>query len=107
MKVLLQHLLKLHMQPSRVSRSWVVTIINQQQEIRRILNGIPSLAAHAEHLFEEAYGDAVRLAAAETRIPARDFPKELPWTMDAALAFVPPDPSAPSRKRRARVAAKQ
>jgi hypothetical protein len=107
MKVLLQHLLKVRMQPDRVSRGWIVTIINQQQEIRQILTGIPSLAAQAEHLFEETYADAIRLASAETRIPTRNFPGESPWTLQDALAFVPPDPPAAPRKRRASPAAKE
>jgi hypothetical protein len=98
--VLLQHLLKLRMQPARLSRSWIVTIVTQQQEIAGLLTGIPSLASHAEKLLAEAYADGVRLAAAETGIPVGDFPTQSPWTVQAALAFAVPDLPRPARKRR-------
>jgi hypothetical protein len=98
--VLLQHLLKLRMQPQRMTRSWVLTIIVQQQDIAGLLTSIPSLATHAENLLDEAYAAAVRRAAAETRIPEQKFPPQSPWTMRQALAFVPPDLPQPTRKRR-------
>ena len=92
--VLLQHLLKVRVQPAKFSRSWVLAIIHQQQHVRDILRGIPSLVLHAREMLEEAYADAVHLAAAETSIPLKTFPAESPWTIEAALAFVASDPSA-------------
>ncbi len=99
--VLLQHLLKVRMQPDLLSRSWLLTIVHQQQRIRRLLKAIPSLASHMEKLFEDAYSDAVGLAATETGIPAGEFPPQPPWTVQAALAFVPPELPPPAPKRRA------
>jgi Domain of unknown function DUF29 len=99
--VLLQHLLKVRMQPQRLTRSWVLTVLAQQQQIRDILAGTPSIATYAPALFEEAYPNAVRRAAAETGIPFRDFPSASPWTLEAALAFAVPDPPPPPRYRRA------
>jgi len=98
--VLLHHLLKVRMQPARLTRSWALTIVVQQQDIAGLLTSIPSLATHAKNLFDEAYADAVRRAAAETRIPAQKSPPQSPWTMQQALAFVPPDLPAPVIKRR-------
>jgi len=104
--VLLQHLLKVLKQPDRLSRSWRLTILVQQREIRGILKGIPSLAAQAETFLNEAFADAVRAAAAETGIPVREFPKSSPWTVQEALTFAPPEPAEPSTKRKARRADK-
>jgi Domain of unknown function DUF29 len=98
--ILLQHLLKLRMQPERPARSWVLAILSQQASISDLLGGISSMATHAPDLFDEAYAVAVRLAAAETRIPAQDFRPQSPWTMQQALASVPPDLPAPAIKRR-------
>ena len=98
--VLLQHLLKVRMQRDRLTRSWVLSILTQQQEISALLAGIPSMATHAEALFEEAYSDAIGRAVAETRIQVSRFPPRSPWTMREALAFVSPDPPSPTRRRR-------
>ena len=97
--VLLQHLLKVGMQRDRLTRSWVLTILTQQQEISALLAGIPSMTTHAEALFEEAYSDAIGRAVVETRIPVGRFPPRSPWTMQEALAFVAPVPPTRSGKR--------
>lgn len=99
---LLQHLVKLKMQPEKMTRSWVLTIVHQQNAVRRLFRGIPSMRQHADRPFSEAYEDAVREAGAETGIPARQFPTTTPWTMDEALAFEPemPEPTPPPRKRK-------
>lgn len=98
--VLLQHLLKVRMQPVKVSRSWLSTIVGQQDEIRSIFRDAPSIAQHAERLFEEAYPAAVRKAAAETGIPAARFPADKPWTIEEALAITPEIPAASASRRR-------
>ncbi len=104
--VLLQHLLKVRMQPERLSRSWRVTILTEQREVSEIVTGTPSLGAQAGTLLVEVYPDAVRLASTETGIPVRDFPKSSPWTVQEALTFAPPEPAEPSTKRKARRADK-
>lgn len=90
--VLLQHLLKVQLQPQRLSRSWVNTIVEQQQEIDTLLNSIPTLRTYLPELFDPAYRDAVRRAAKETRIPEQRFPQQSPWTLEQALKFDPPEP---------------
>ncbi len=96
--VLLQHLLKLTMWPRRFGRSCALTVIVEQQEISAIFDGTPGISTYAPQLFAEAYADAKQLLAAETGVPHGEFPRESPWTMEAALAFEPP--AAPARKRR-------
>ena len=54
---------------------------------------------HLPELYAKAYADARGDAAAETGIAISRFPEINPWTLDEALAFVPPEP--PPRARRA------
>ncbi len=96
--VLLHHLLKLRLQPDRLTRSWVMTIIEQQSEVRSIIESIPSLGRQAEAIATEAYPDAVRRAARETGLAHQRFPAVSPWTLHEALIFEPPEP-APRGKR--------
>jgi len=100
--VLLQHLLKARMQPAKMYRSWLRTIVHQQNEIRSTFRDIPSIARYAEQLFADAYSAAVREASAETGIPSARFPEASPWTVQDALEFTPALPKAavPSRGKR-------
>ena len=97
--VLLHHLLKCQFQPSRLTRAWVSTILEQQSEIRSLIDAIPSLGRQADTLAAAAYADAVRRAARETGLPAARFPATPPWTVQAALAFDPPEPAPRGRRR--------
>ncbi len=100
--VLLQHLLKVRLQPGRLAPNSVLTILRQQQEILRMLKSIPSMGQHTDELFDDAYERAVRLAAAETGRSASDFPARSPWSTDEALAFAPPEPKRRTSSRRPR-----
>jgi hypothetical protein len=91
--VLLLHLLKVRYQPERLSASWVSTILVQQNEIRSLLEEIPSLGGRADAIAGQAYRDAIRLAARETGLPASRFAPAMPWTVTEALAFDPPEPA--------------
>jgi hypothetical protein len=97
--VLLHHLLTIRLQPTRLTRSWVNTILEQQREIRSIIKGIPSLGRQAEAIAAEAYPDAVRVASRETGILAAQFPATSPWTVGAALEFDPPEPVAEGERQ--------
>nr|WP_294546077.1 DUF29 domain-containing protein [uncultured Rhodopila sp.] len=90
--VLLHHLLKLETQPEKLSRSSIATIIEQQSEIRSIIEGIPSLGRQADAIAASAWPDALRRAVRETGLPAARFPATLPWTVAQALAVDPPEP---------------
>ena len=98
--VLLQHLLKIRLQPARLTRSWVSTILEQQREIRAIVAGIPSLGRQADAIAATAYPDAVRAASRDTGIPAAEFPATSPWTVAETLAFDPPEPAARAQRQR-------
>ena len=90
--VLLLHLLWVRYQPERLSASWVSTILLRQNEIRSLIEDIPSLGSRADAIAGQAYRDAIRLAARETGLPASRFASAMPWTVTEALAFDPPEP---------------
>lgn len=100
MRVLLLHLLKALIQPDRLTGSWVSTIIEQQEQAAEMIADSPGMTPMLPKLFDHAYNVARRQAAAETGLPLPQFPPDNPWTLDEALAFVPPEP--PPRGRRAR-----
>src|SRR5271165_6909529 len=63
--VLLSNLLKWEYQPDRRSGSWRGTILEQQRELRQLLES-GTLRNHALAVFADAYADARKQAAAET-----------------------------------------
>jgi hypothetical protein len=83
--VLLVHLLKWEHQPARRSGSWQGTILEQQRELRQLLES-GSLHNHAIAVLAEAYADARKQAAAETELARAAFPEECPWDLEGMLA---------------------
>jgi Domain of unknown function DUF29 len=82
---LLSHLLKWDHQPDRRSGSWRGTILEQQRELRQLLES-GALRNHAAAVFADAYADARKQAAAETGLARTAFPQECAWDLDGALA---------------------
>jgi hypothetical protein len=78
--VLLCHLLKWQFQPAFRGHSWRLTIIEQRIRILRHLADNPSLKARLDESVTDAYGDAVRLAAAETGLARSAFPPVCPYS---------------------------
>jgi hypothetical protein len=85
---LLAHLLKWEHQPERRGGSWRSTILEQQRELRVILES-GTLRNHAESMFEKAYAGARRQAAAEIEQEESVLPKECPWTLDGVIGEEP------------------
>jgi hypothetical protein len=83
--VLLAHLLKCEHQPERRSGSWQATILEQQRELRQLLES-GTLQNHALAVFADAFAEARKQAAAETGLARAAFPQECPWDLDGALA---------------------
>src|SRR5271168_2089872 len=83
--VLLSHLLKWEYQPDRRSGSWRGTILEQQRELRQLLES-GTLRNHATAVFADAYADARKQAAAETGLARTAFPEQCGWNLDGALA---------------------
>jgi hypothetical protein len=98
--VLLHHLLKLQVQPEKLMGSSIAAILEQQSEIRCLIDSIPSLGRQAEIIAAAAYSDAIRRAARDTGLPAARFPAASPWTVEAALTLDPPEPAASGQRHR-------
>jgi hypothetical protein len=82
--VLLSHLLKWEYQPDHRPRSWRGTILEQQRELRQLLES-GTLRSHATAVLADAYAEA-RKQAAETGLARAAFPEECGWDLDSALA---------------------
>lgn len=88
--VLLAHLLKWEHQPDRRGGPWLATILEQQRELRQLLES-GTLRNHALAVLADAYADARKQAAAETGLSRSAFPEDCAWNLDTALA----DPGEP------------
>lgn len=85
MEVLVAHLLKWKLQPSKRSNSWRGTIVAQRREIAAILQDSPSLRPRLVAAASSYYAGAVDRAIAETGIEARKFPPHCPFSDDQIL----------------------
>ena len=85
LRTLLAHLLKWTQQAEKRTPSWRNTIKTQQQDLADLLeSGV--LRNHAELVLADAYEDAVEQATAETSLPATEFPRTCPWTLEILLS---------------------
>jgi hypothetical protein len=96
--VLLSHLLKWEYQPEGRSGSWRGSILEQQRELRQLLES-GTLRNHALAVFADAYADARKQAAAETGLARDGFPEECGWDLDTALAEGDEDVETASSER--------
>lgn len=85
LKILLMHLLKSKYQPEKRSNSWMATIVEHRQRLKKAFKESPSLQPYFVEIFNECYQDARELAAAETGIAVEVFPVETPFTSDEIL----------------------
>ncbi len=76
---LLMHLLKWYYQPSKRSRSWELTIIEQRRRLVEHLEENPGLKGKLTESIEKAYFYARSGAEKETGLSASTFPEECPW----------------------------
>ncbi|CAK0759833.1 DUF29 domain-containing protein [Gammaproteobacteria bacterium] len=83
--VLLAHLLKWRYQPEQRGKSWRATIMEQRRRVNRVLKQNPGLKPSLEESVEDAYGDAVFIAARETDLNEDIFPSSNPWQIAQIL----------------------
>ncbi len=83
--VLLAHLLKWDYLQDGRSGSWEATILEQQRELRQLLDG-GTLHNNAVAVLADAFAEARKQAAAETGLSRAAFPEECPWDLDGVLA---------------------
>jgi hypothetical protein len=86
---LVQHMIKFAVQPERASRSWSLTVLEQQREVRRLLAAIPSLRARADEVLQEVYPDARKAASVEIGEEVSLVPQVQCFTLDEVLSFDP------------------
>lgn len=93
MTILLAHLLKWQVQPTRRSSSWEATIRTQRDSVERRIRKTPSLKVSLSDSdwWADAWGDAVALAAKETELDLSKIPRECPWNFQQLtdVAFFP------------------
>lgn len=85
LKILLMHLLKYQYQ-SEISNSWIASIVEHRQRLKKAFKDSPSLQLYFTEIFDECYQDARELAAAETGLTIDTFPVEAPFTSEAVLS---------------------
>ena len=81
---LLLHLLKWRVQPGMRESSWQATVKVQRRNLGRLLRDNPSIKSNLDEAVSDAYGDAIILAASETRIPEAALPSSCPWSFERA-----------------------
>jgi hypothetical protein len=79
--VVILHLLKWQYQPECRSGSWESSIIEHRRRIKKALKESPSLKPYLAHILAESYGEAVKQAKAETRLPLETFPPQCPYEL--------------------------
>jgi len=83
--VLATHVLKCRIQPPP-SRSWRLTILEQQRMVGAMLRDYPSLAAQADGLLRDAYPHAIIAALVETGLDRSVIPADV-LSVQALLQF--------------------
>jgi hypothetical protein len=87
--VLYSHILKFLVQPEKASRSWRLSVLEQQRAIRVLLGGLPSLKRRADAILREVYPDAVRAASVETGVDRKSIPPQPLSDIEAILDYDP------------------
>ena len=83
--ILLLHLLKWSYQPDRQGKSWQLTIIEQREQLARLLDDNPSLRSVCDEALAGAYRAALLRAERETDLPGDYFPWACLWTVEQTL----------------------
>ena len=80
--VLLTHLLKWQVQPTRCGNSWRLTVLTQRGRLAEHLKDNPSLKSTLPDAFTTAYRFALLDAQKQTGLGEGAFPATCPWTAD-------------------------
>jgi hypothetical protein len=83
--ILIAHLLKWQYQTDKQSTSWRSSIIEQRKKIAYLLKNEPGLKPYILEAIENAYPEAVDLAAEETELPLSVFPSICPYSKEQLL----------------------
>ncbi len=85
LEIILMHLLKYYYQPQLRSRSWLLTIFEHRNRLKKAFKRSPSLQRYYQEVFSECYQTARKMASIETDLPMSDFPETSPFTLEQVL----------------------
>jgi len=85
LKILLVHFLKYRYQPEKRSNSWVASIVEHRQRLKKAFKESPSLHPYLTEILNECYQDARELAAAETGLAIDEFPVDIAFNPEEVL----------------------
>jgi hypothetical protein len=85
LSVLLSYLLKWKFQAGRRGKSWELTIKEQRLKVHSLLDESPSLKHELDKHLSEAYEIALLIAARETGLDEKIFPKSCPFSFKESL----------------------
>jgi hypothetical protein len=83
--IVLQHLLKWQLQPTRRSTSWRLSIDNARDAIEELLAESPTLRRKVPEAIQGKFAIARRNAITETGLPASGVPETCPYTPEQIL----------------------
>jgi hypothetical protein len=86
LRVLMMHMLKWDYQPKLRSRSWVLSIEAQRDELDNVLSDNPGLKPRIAEATGRAYRRARIEAANETGLEKNQFPEQCPYTWNDIVA---------------------
>ncbi|NMF58975.1 DUF29 domain-containing protein [Pseudanabaena yagii] len=85
LEIVLMHLLKYRFQPQLRSRSWLLTIFEHRNRLKKAFKRSPSLQRYYQEVFPECYQTARKMASLETGLMMSDFPEISPFTAEQSL----------------------
>jgi hypothetical protein len=83
--ILLAHLLKWVYQRERRGNSWIATIKEQRQRVKRVIKKNPGLKSYLSEAFRYGYSDGRLIAMRETGLKEEIFPLDCPFTIEQTL----------------------
>jgi hypothetical protein len=84
-EIILMHLLKYCFQPQLRSRSWLLTIFEHRNRLKKAFKRSPSLYRYYQEVFPECYQTARKFASLETGLLMSDFPETSPFTPEQVI----------------------
>jgi len=85
LEIVLMHLLKYRFQSQLRSRSWLLTIFEHRNRLKKAFKRSPSLQRYYQEVFVECYQTARKMASLETGLLMADFPEISPFTTEQVL----------------------
>jgi hypothetical protein len=82
LRVLMLHMLKWEHQPERRTRSWLLSIEAQRNDLDDVLADNPGLRQRIPEAMQRAYRNARTAAAQETGLDTKVFPAACPYSFD-------------------------